>query len=94
MSGKYKRDVQKARADYRRSVLARYRRIVGCVDCGYNENADALEFDHLPGYEKDRTIASMMYASWGAIKTEMRKCEVVCANCHAIRTRQRERSLA
>ena len=23
------------------------------------------------------------------IKTEMRKCDVVCANCHAIRTEQR-----
>jgi hypothetical protein len=27
--------------------------------------------------------------SWAAIKKEISKCEVVCANCHRIRTHKR-----
>lgn len=86
MSGKSKAEVQKARADERRNAVAAYKLAQGCADCGYNENALALEFDHLPGTEKKRTVASLMYNSWEAIWAEIAKCEVVCANCHAIRT--------
>lgn len=86
MAGKYKKEIQKARADERREVIASYKLSKGCVDCGYNENAYALEFDHLPGTDKRRTVASTMYQSWKAIWAEIEKCEVVCANCHAIRT--------
>lgn len=81
---KQKREL--SRANHKRKVVSRYKTIKGCVDCGYNANAYALEFDHLPGFEKDRTVASLMYASWNMIKKEIAKCEVVCANCHAIRT--------
>lgn len=80
----------RARADYKRSVLARYKTINGCVDCGYNDHHSALEFDHLPEFEKNRTVASMMYQSWAAIKSEIAKCELICSNCHSIRTWQRK----
>ena len=78
-------------ADYRRLVVNRWKRRKGCVDCGYRASYDALELDHLPGKKGVYTVASMMYRSWKRIKEEIAKCEVVCANCHAIRTRQREK---
>src|SRR4051794_27027298 len=31
----------------------------GCIDCGYNSNAVALDFDHLPGSVKLYRIACM-----------------------------------
>lgn len=74
------------RADYKRSVLARYKTVKGCVDCGYRGHHSALEFDHLPEFEKNRTVASMMYSSWDVIKAELAKCEILCSNCHSIRT--------
>jgi hypothetical protein len=89
MSGKYKRLSQKRRADKKRAVIDRYKRIIGCADCGYNRDSAALEFDHLPGFEKSANVASLMYASWDRIKEEIVKCEVVCSNCHAIRTKNR-----
>jgi hypothetical protein len=59
----------------------------GCTDCGYNENHAALEFDHLNGRESDRdTVAQLMGKSINRIMKEIAKCEVVCANCHRIRT--------
>lgn len=80
------------RASHRRLVVNRWKRRKGCVDCGYRANYDALELDHLFGKKGNyRTVASLMYASWKIIKEEIAKCQVVCANCYAIRTRQRER---
>jgi len=58
----------------------------GCVDCGYRAHPSALDFDHVRGV-KLHNIASMLYgSSVEAILAEMEKCEVVCANCHRIRT--------
>lgn len=78
------------RATYRRAVLARWKRRKGCIDCGYNKDPRALELDHRPGEVKIKTIASIMYSSWEAIKKEIAKCDVRCANCHAIRTHERK----
>ena len=77
------------RADEKRNVLSEYKIRVGCADCGYNDNPAALEFDHLPGKEKTRTVASLVYHSWEKIWSEVAKCEVVCSNCHSIRTIER-----
>lgn len=59
----------------------------GCKDCGYNTNHAALEFDHLNGRDSDRdTVAQLMGKSINRIMEEIAKCDVVCANCHRIRT--------
>jgi hypothetical protein len=89
MSGKYNREARKASAGRLRAEVASYKVDAGCIDCGYNANAYALEFDHLPGTDKLGTVASMMYRSRKAVWEEIEKCEVVCANCHAIRTMTR-----
>lgn len=62
----------------------------GCADCGYREHPAALEFDHLPGHVKETRIATMAAGSTKAkIDAEIAKCEVVCANCHRVRTARR-----
>jgi hypothetical protein len=60
----------------------------GCVDCGVN-NPIVLDFDHL--HDKKYNVSRMIHDgfSWAAIKKEISKCEVVCANCHRIRTHYR-----
>ena len=82
-------DYNKTRADEKRRIVAEYKVKQGCVDCGYNKHPAALEFDHLPGVKKIKTVASLMYSSWDVIWTEIAKCEVVCSNCHSIRTQTR-----
>jgi|TARA_R100001510_G_C7454954_1_gene78091 hypothetical protein len=49
----------------------------------------SLQYDHRDGEVKRCDINRMDGYSIKTIKTEMRKCDVVCANCHAIRTEQR-----
>lgn len=62
----------------------------GCVDCSYNKHPRALQFDHVRG-EKVENVSRMvlMALAWDRIEAEIEKCEVVCANCHAIRTDNR-----
>ena len=63
----------------------------GCVDCGYDKHPTALHFDHLPEFEKYDDISGMVRdgLAWSRVLEEIGKCEVVCANCHAIRTADR-----
>lgn len=63
----------------------------GCVDCGYNESPYALQFDHIYNNKKEN-VSNLIRSdySWKTIKEEIEKCEIVCANCHAIRTHNRK----
>lgn len=64
----------------------------GCLDCGYKEDAVALEFDHKDN-EKNFSVGStrMLDQSWSKIEKEIEKCDVVCANCHRIRHMSKQR---
>jgi hypothetical protein len=62
----------------------------GCTDCGYRGHPAALEFDHLPEFKKEYRVSVMAAGSTKAkIDAEIAKCEVVCANCHRVRTANR-----
>ena len=62
----------------------------GCKDCGYNKSPYALQFDHT-GDDKKDSVSNLIRSdySWSTIKAEISKCEIVCANCHAVRTKAR-----
>jgi hypothetical protein len=62
----------------------------GCADCGWRGWARGLDWDHVEGV-KLGGIATLIANGrpWGEIEAEMAKCDVVCANCHRIRTAQR-----
>jgi len=67
----------------------------GCIDCGFkNEKYPTIfEFDHI-GNKKYDNIATMISRGCGKdnILKEIGKCEVVCANCHRIRTAKRHKA--
>jgi len=58
-----------------------------CVDCREN-NPLVLTFDHVRGGKK-LGISEMVGRGWSieTIKAEIRKCDVVCFNCHMRRER-------
>ncbi len=62
----------------------------GCVCCGYNESPYALDFDHLDPATKIDGVARMSTRNIQKIKQEMEKCQVLCANCHRIKTHDLE----
>jgi hypothetical protein len=62
-----------------------------CVDCGETDPV-VLEFDHL-GDKLFEISQSLPYRNWQSILDEMKKCEVVCSNCHRRRTARRRGTL-
>lgn len=74
-----------------KSFLTEYKRNKKCSDCGYSnqEFPSTLDFDHKPGSVKDRELADVGGWSRERILKEISKCEIVCSNCHRIRTARR-----
>jgi hypothetical protein len=64
---------------------------VPCADCDQVFDPVCMDFDHLPEFSKSMDISYMTRHrfNWEKILAETRKCEVVCANCHRLRTKNR-----
>jgi 5-methylcytosine-specific restriction endonuclease McrA len=58
-----------------------------CVVCGENDLV-VLEFDHINPSEKSFAIARAISdgLKWEVILQEIRKCQILCANCHKRKT--------
>jgi hypothetical protein len=64
---------------------------VPCADCGHSYPHYVMDFDHREGEIKLFNIASRVRGNvtaprLEAIRQEIAKCDVVCANCHRERT--------
>lgn len=71
--------------------IEQYKRARSCADCGFlgKDFPYVLDFDHVGS----DTIKKFNIGSWShtvlsieAIELEIKKCELVCANCHRKRT--------
>jgi hypothetical protein len=62
------------------------------MDCGVGYPHYVLDFDHRPGEQKTAGINVLVKrgASASVLRSEMAKCDLVCANCHRMRTWQRK----
>jgi hypothetical protein len=58
---------------------------VPCADCGGVFPPYVMDFDHCRG-EKKFDISRAPEKAWSDVLDEIAKCDVVCANCHRIRT--------
>jgi hypothetical protein len=67
----------------------------GCSDCRNRFPHYVLEFDHRPGEQKIDNVTRVLknYGTDMAWK-EVAKCDIVCSNCHKIRTYIRENGRA
>ena len=63
---------------------------VPCADCGHKFDPCSMDFDHKPG-TKSFNISQGIRSKIGFhdLTEEIAKCEVVCANCHRVRTKAR-----
>ena len=59
-----------------------------CTDCKQTFPPCVMEFDHLDPSKKTNNIATLMRhaISLKRLQEEIDKCELVCSNCHRIRT--------
>lgn len=61
-----------------------------CADCNKQYPYYIMDFDHIEN--KIRPVTQMICYSWRLLKSEIKKCEIVCANCHAARTWKRRKA--
>ncbi|MFI5397571.1 MAG: hypothetical protein ACHQ9S_18700 [Candidatus Binatia bacterium] len=59
-----------------------------CTDCGGQFHRHAMEFDHCRG-EKLFNISDPGAHSLDEVLAEIKKCDLVCACCHRVRTHKR-----
>lgn len=63
-----------------------------CTDCGIDRLPPfCMDFDHLEGTDKRCNVSKMMMSAYSlkTLKEEIAKCELVCSNCHRLRTLRR-----
>ena len=74
----------KERREQLKNWLVDYKKNSRCIICGENHPA-CLEFHHKNPKEKEYSISNVIYKknlSLDELKKEMKKCVVLCANCH------------
>ncbi len=70
----------------KRELLARAKN-APCADCGQFFPACVMDFDHRDPAQKVGHVGRMKFtASPEELEAEIAKCDLVCANCHRIRT--------
>jgi len=78
------RDLTNARNKIRRELLTNLKGTT-CTDCKGTFHPCQLDFDHLG--DKSFVIGDKKYQVGEAkLRAEIAKCEIVCSNCHRLRT--------
>ena len=85
---------RRASAVYRRRIRAIIEQAKDrpCADCGRRFPTCAMDLDHVRGAKEFKVSEAVQRAyalSMKRVLEEIAKCEVVCANCHRVRTQQR-----
>jgi hypothetical protein len=80
---------RKIDSDWKRQMIQMFKG-VPCSDCGQKYPPYVMDFDHKEAHTKEFTIARVVAHGRWALLVEMSKCDVVCSNCHRIRTHKRK----
>lgn len=82
----------KKRVTYNRMrALLHELKSVPCADCGGTFDPVCMDFDHRDSASKVARVSDLIHNGEAAIMAEVAKCDVVCSNCHRLRTyRQRD----
>jgi hypothetical protein len=84
---------QRKHASPLRAELIDYKESHPCTECGLYYPYFMMSFDHPPGADKVADISTL--STGGRLRgrerlwAEIGKCDLVCLNCHALRTHER-----
>lgn len=84
------RDKNRRKKELLRNIM-REHKSQPCSDCGGEFPFYVMDFDHREGEEKLAHVSRLVQRmNLKRLLDEIAKCDVVCANCHRIRTYRRE----
>lgn len=77
-----------------KAFVRRFKTMKGCENCDFKGHHSAYDLAHLEMGTKDNSGSQVKRSrqavdyDWGRarLKTEIKKCKVLCANCHRIET--------
>jgi hypothetical protein len=71
--------------------VRKYKENKPCDDCGKYFHFFVMDFDHREGETKIENVAQLAHKGYALDKliAEIEKCDLVCANCHRLRTFRR-----
>lgn len=86
----YNNRVKLARQKRKAAAVAAMKEASPCADCGGFFPAVAMDWDHVSG-DKHLRVSLMCKEDYSMerILAEIAKCELVCSNCHRVRTADR-----
>jgi len=88
------RDLERARSAKRARIntdAIREAKDAPCTDCGGSFPPECMDFDHVRG-AKLFNLSSCGTRNPDVVAEEIGKCDLICANCHRIRTRARTKA--
>ena len=82
MLSRYER--QRARVEFKQDFIKAYKNNAVCNKCGKSFISDCLDFHHKDPSQKETDINSLIHKQYSIdrLKTEIKKCELICGNCH------------
>ena len=83
----YQRDYQGPWKAQQRFVMSILKLVTGCARCGYNENAEALDWHHVDPDSKLTSVSRLVSHTPERVRIELEKCILLCANCHRTEAR-------
>lgn len=84
----------KARRYVLRTYIISKKSSIPCADCGIIYPHFVMDHDHVRGAKSGLiSLAALRHWSFKKLDEELAKCDLVCANCHRIRTFTRATSL-
>ena len=92
-------DYQRERFDRGNEFFTAMKLALGCQTCGYDAHPDALEIDHIDSERRDEPVRNFGFIKknsyafiWRAMTHE--NVQVLCSNCHQIKTNAENRARA
>jgi hypothetical protein len=70
-------------------VIRTYKQSRACKDCRRVYHPDVMEFDHVRGKKLFNISDAPYHIAMERLAAEIAKCDLVCANCHRLRTATR-----
>jgi len=67
-----------------KDFIQRIKKMSKCCKCGLGHKPYLLEFHHLDPSTKYKSVTDLQFNAYGInkIKDEIRKCVMICRNCH------------
>lgn len=83
----YNKDRRKEISDF----ISKLKSNTACADCKKFYHPAIMEYDHLDSSTKFKPVSKLVQWGYGLkeILREIEKCDLVCANCHRMRTIRR-----